>query len=319
MSENSNDVHHGGDFPYDEEAYPETKVIYTTDENPDAWYDSNQDVYDTGEYDFSLDNMIDDYASQYAYNNLPSGHKYGDWVAKSDYDGLYNGFIDVSEVSRDTISSLYHYSQQLSVLTHEKETTIEKMRLQMNQYVNEDNAAASFNESRKRELDEREKSIENEKMKNKTLLYGAIGLAAILAIVSTIFFFMWTGARNDSASEAQKGSAHQERIAELESSLQSSRTDATNLQSKNSELQSKVDAANKKSEDTQKALEEIRKQSDEKDKEIDKLNEDIARMENQRPETTTVTETPESNTIVDTTTVTRTAPPVTETFGEVVE
>lgn len=282
---------------------PETRVLYESDSFQEAY---NQEWADSGEYDFSLDNLIEDYKSQFAYNNLPAGHKYGDWVAKSDYDGLYDAMIDVAEISQDTISSFYQQYQQLSTHAQERETLIDSLRNQVNQYSNQDRASSTFNERRQRDLDERERSIEAEKKKNKAVLYGSIGLAAIMTILMISFLFMWQGAKNDSESEAQRGSAHQERISELESSLQSSRTDLSNAQSQNKELQTKLDSANKRAEDAEKAVKDVRKQSEEKDKEIEKLNQDIEKLE-EEPVTSTVTQTPDAQTI--TSTITRVAPP----------
>lgn len=281
----------------------ETRVLYNVDDFQEAY---NQELTESGEYDFSLDNLIDDYKSEFNYNNLPSGHKYGDWVAKSDYDGLYDAMVEISDISQDTISSFYQQFQQLSAYAQEKETVIDKLQNQINQYSNQDRASSTYNERRQRELDDRERAIESEKQKNKALLYGSIGLAAIMTILTITFLFMWQGAKSDSESEAQRGSAHQERIAELETSLQSSKADMGTLESQNKDLQTKLDSANKRADNAEKAVKDVRKQSDEKDKEIEKLNGDIEKLE-QEPVTSTVTQAPDTQTI--TSTITRVAPP----------
>lgn len=298
---------------HNNEPDPETKVLYHVNGqsyDPETQIihegEGYQDWVESGDYDFTLDNLIDDYKHEFDYNNLPSGHKYGDWVAKSDYDGLYAAMEDISEISQDTISSFYQQYQQLSAHAQEKETAIESLKNQVNQYANQDRASTSYNERRKRELDEREESIESEHKKKKALLYGSLALAALMVLLTVIFFFMWQSAKSDSDSEAQRGTAHQERISELESSLQSNKTELSNAQGQNKELQGKLDSANKRADDAEKAVKDIRKQSDDKDKEIDKLNQDIDKMEND-PVTTTVTQTPDNETI--TSTVTQMAPP----------
>lgn len=295
------------------ETNPETKILYHTDNGdyvPETQIlhegDDYQDWVDSGDYDFSLDRLIDDYKNEFEYNNLPSGHKYNDWVAKSDYDGLYSAMEDISEISQDTISSFYQQYQQLSAHAQEKETAIETLKNQVNQYASQERASTSYNERRKRELDEKENAINTEHKKKKAIIYGSIAAAIVMLILTIVFFFLWQGAKNDSDSQAQRGNAHQERISELESSLQSNKTELSNIQGQNKDLQGKLDSADKRADDAEKAIKDVKKQSDDKDKEIDKLNQEIDEMD-EGPATTTVTQTPDNETI--TSTVTQTAPP----------
>lgn len=305
-------------YSSDQDPNPETQVIYNGAGYGSEYDDTQTQVYgdyqeqahqewmESGNYDFTLDNLIDQYKSQFDYNNLPRGHKYNDWVAKSDYDGLYGALLDVSDVSQDTIGSLYQQYQELSSRAQEKETAINSLKTQVSNLTKRESASNSYNESKKRELEDQELALEYQKKKHKGILYGSIGVAVVMSLLTLTFVLMWQGAKSDSQSEEERSSAHQERISDLESSLQSSRSDLSNAQSRANDLENKLDSANKRADDAEKAIKDVRGQVEERDKALEELNKDIEELRNDPvTSTTTVTQTPDSRVV----TSTITAPP----------
>lgn len=299
---NSDQTQYDYDVGYDD---TETTQFY-----PQDVYVEDQvgtDEYgETPYYDFSYDRIVDNYKNELDYINIPGGHRFNnEWVSKYYYDQAYDALVRVGESGKEIIHSLNRSYGGAASKVNEQSTYIERLETDLKQAKNAENNARNYQLQEKRQVEEDRKELDRDRAKQKTLVYSSIGAAVVAAIVAISFLFMWIGAKNDSESEMQRGTAHQEKIEQLESDIKDSQAKISEMDSQNKDLHNKNDALTKRAKDAEKAADDVSKDLKSKDEEIDKLKDELNEAREASPETVTQTAPPEvrENTITSTVTV----------------